>query len=72
MLSFGHERPGLFLPAAAASRAGVSELEIHAAIDRGELRTVIYRGEVRVPAESLKAYQRISSIRSTASPVVDD
>jgi hypothetical protein len=41
--------PDYFLPAAAALRLGVSELEIHAAIDRGTLRTVLYRGEVRMP-----------------------
>lgn len=50
---FAVQDPDYFLPAAAASRAGVSELAIHQAIERGELRTVIYKGDVRVPAQSL-------------------
>ncbi|WP_285113766.1 hypothetical protein [Leifsonia sp. fls2-241-R2A-40a] len=50
--------PDYFLPAAAALRAGIPELEIHAAIDRGHLRAVVYRGEIRIPAESLRELTR--------------
>lgn len=50
---FAVKDPDYFLPAAAASHAGVAELVIHRAIDRGGLRTVIYKGEVRIPAQSL-------------------
>ncbi|MBO1741465.1 hypothetical protein [Leifsonia sp. TF02-11] len=60
--------PDFFLPAAAASRAGVPELEIHAAIDRGELRTVVYRGEIRIPAESLRAFRRADDVSVATSP----
>jgi hypothetical protein len=50
--------PDFFLPAAAALRAGVPELRIHAAIRLGEVRTVLYRGQVRIPAESLAEFRR--------------
>ena len=46
-----------FLPAAAALHAGVSEVLIHQAIERGELRTVMFKGHLRIPAESLWEYQ---------------
>jgi hypothetical protein len=61
--------PDFFLPAAAASRAGVPELEIHAAIDRGELRTVVYRGEIRIPAESLRAFHATTICLRRPTPV---
>lgn len=44
------------LPAAAALRAGISELAIHQAIEGGDLRTVTYKGAVRIPADELENY----------------
>ncbi|MGH1547990.1 hypothetical protein ACRAWB_01945 [Leifsonia poae] len=50
--------PDYFLPVAAALKAGISEVEIHAAINRGELRAVVYRGDVRIPAASFWEFAR--------------
>lgn len=62
--------PDFFLPAAAALRAGVPELRIHAAIRNGEVRTVLYRGEVRIPAESLAdLLQRLGAIEAGGAVV---
>ncbi|MEN0084690.1 MAG: hypothetical protein AAGC66_07970 [Leifsonia sp.] len=62
--------PDFLLPAAAALRAGVPELRIHAAIRSGEVRTVLYRGEVRIPAESLaNLRQRLGAIDTGVAAV---
>lgn len=51
------EDPDFFLPAVAALDLGIPELEIHHAIRDGELRTVVYRGEVRIPAQVLTSFE---------------
>lgn len=62
--------PDFFLPAAAALRAGVPELRIHAAIRNGEVRSVLYRGEVRIPSESLAdLLQRLGAIEAGVAVV---
>ncbi|MFF9563913.1 hypothetical protein ACF1AJ_11235 [Leifsonia sp. NPDC014704] len=46
------------LPAAVAARSQVSELEVHEAIASGELRTVFYRGDVRIPVGAVSEFVR--------------
>lgn len=62
--------PDFFLPAAAALRAGVPELRIHAAIRNGEMRTVLYRGQVRIPAASLSEFVQRLGVADGVAPAV--
>jgi len=48
--------PTFLLPAVAASRIGIGELQVHELIAAGGLRTVFYRGAVRIALDEVNRY----------------
>lgn len=48
--------PTFLLPEVAASRIGIGELQVHELIAAGGLRTVFYRGAVRIALDELNRY----------------
>jgi len=48
--------PTFLLPEVAASRIGIGELQVHELIAAGGLRTVFYRGAVRIALDEVNRY----------------
>jgi excisionase family DNA binding protein len=58
--------PTFLLPEVAASRIGIGELQVHELIAAGGLRTVFYRGAVRIALDELNRYlESLSDVSRT-------
>lgn len=51
------DEPVLLLPQKAAAYLGISELAVHRLIAAGKIRTVFFRGVVRLPVYELDKYR---------------
>ena len=61
------DEPERLLPQMAAAYLGIPELAVHQLIAEGELRTVFFRGVVRVPVYELRRYlERTSALDEAA------
>ncbi|WP_374008387.1 hypothetical protein [Leifsonia sp. LS-T14] len=56
------DEPDQLLPQKAAMYLGIPELALHQLIAEGKIRTVFFRGVVRVPVYELERYREATSV----------